>query len=410
MTTYHLYSDGNYFPRAKKSGFGGYIEDPTGQVVVEYSEQIKQTQYAHNFELLGIIRGLQIAKDRGIDNIVSHCDDKNTASRLKEIFEENINKVTPQAKPELYDIIIEMAKYFKKIKFEYIPRSQNKYADSLSRRYANLMEDNFLRHYDEELISSERKFVQNAKASKRIFFSHPSFIKNPHKSNPYLVAQNRNKKIRKISRIEEKKDYQYIYIENFIKEQKNICRTFIYDKQYKLKKIDESQFSLDSPSLENFCSNLDVTLKNMDCEKVWIYSNQRKINAYFEQKDKIPNDQFDTFQTVFNSFNQFTDVFFHTLPFKHQFSPEIEIKETKKQTLDNNIESVEQIMEQLSHGILGKEQNKCFGNLIRYQLRSYKNHLERELNDFEKSDIIEKTSAHLTQLGFKGLPKVKNKN
>ena len=410
MTTYHLYSDGNYFPRAKKSGFGGYIEDPLGQVVVEYTEQIKQTEYAHSFELLGIIRGLQIAKDRGIENIVSHCDDKNTASRLKEIFEENINKVTPQAKPELYDIIIEMAKSFKKIKFEYIPRSQNKYADSLSRRYANLIENNFLRHYEEELNSSERKFAQNGKAPKRVFFSHPSLIRNSNKNNPYLVAQNRNKKIRKISRAEEKKDYQYIYIENFTQGQENICRNFFYDQQYQLKKVEEAKFSLDNFSVESFCSNLLTVLKKMDCEKVWIYSNQRKINTYFEQKNKIPNDQFVSFQNVFNGFNQFTDVFFHTLPFKHQFSPEIEIKETKKQTLDINIDSIEQIMEQLSHGILGKEQNKCFGNLIRYQLRDYKQHLERELNDVEKSDIIEKTTAHLTQLGVKGLPKFKNKN
>ena len=154
----------------------------------------------------------------------------------------------------------------------------------------------------------------------------------------------------------------------------------------------------------------DGAVSTLHSKKIWIYSNQRKINSYFEQKEKIPNDQFDSFQNVFNSLNQFTEVFFHSLPFKHQFSPEIEIKETKKQTLDINIDNIDQIMEQLSHGILGKEQNKCFGNLIRYQLRDYKQHLERELNDVEKSDIIEKTTAHLTQLGFKGLPKVKNRN
>jgi len=175
--TYHLYSDGNYFPRAKKSGFGGYIEDPKGELVIEYTEQIKQTEYIHSFELLGIIRGLQIAKDKGIDNIVSHCDDKNTASRLKEIFEQNINKAT--MKPELYEKIIELSKSFKKIKFEYIPRAQNKYADSLSRRYASLMEDNFLKHYDQELLSAERKFAQNTKTSKRLFFFSPKSCAKP---------------------------------------------------------------------------------------------------------------------------------------------------------------------------------------------------------------------------------------
>ena len=43
-TTYRLYSDGNYFPRARKSGFGGYIVNSYGEVVVEYSEQVKQTE------------------------------------------------------------------------------------------------------------------------------------------------------------------------------------------------------------------------------------------------------------------------------------------------------------------------------------------------------------------------------
>ena len=86
MNTYHLYSDGNYFPRAKKSGFGGYIKDPSGDIIIEYTEQIKDVNNANSFEILGILRGLQLAKDHGITNIVSHCDDKNTASKLIEIF------------------------------------------------------------------------------------------------------------------------------------------------------------------------------------------------------------------------------------------------------------------------------------------------------------------------------------
>ena len=86
MTTYHLYSDGNYFPRAKKSGFGGYIESPTGEIVVEYTEQIRQSEYTFNFELFGIIRGLQLAEDMGIEHVISHCDEKTTVGRLQEIM------------------------------------------------------------------------------------------------------------------------------------------------------------------------------------------------------------------------------------------------------------------------------------------------------------------------------------
>ena len=103
MTTFHLYSDGNYFPRAKKSGFGGFILDPEGDIIIEYTEQIKQPEYVFNFELLGIIRGLQLAEDMGIQNLVSHCDEKTTVGRLKEIIETGTCSDIPlNAKPELF--------------------------------------------------------------------------------------------------------------------------------------------------------------------------------------------------------------------------------------------------------------------------------------------------------------------
>ena len=158
MSVYHLYSDGNYFPRAKKSGFGGYIESPTGEIVVEYTEQIKDVNNAYSFEILGILRGLQLAKDHGITNIVSHCDDKNTASKLIEIFETKESTVDDTPKPELYQQVVDISKDFKKIKFEYIPRHLNKYADNLSRKYAVLMEENYLRQFSQDLDKSERFF------------------------------------------------------------------------------------------------------------------------------------------------------------------------------------------------------------------------------------------------------------
>ena len=64
--TFRLYSDGNYFPRAKRSGFGGYIKNQMDEIIAEFSEEIKDKQYIQNFELLGIIRGLQIAEDMGV--------------------------------------------------------------------------------------------------------------------------------------------------------------------------------------------------------------------------------------------------------------------------------------------------------------------------------------------------------
>lgn len=404
---YHLYSDGNYFPRAKKSGFGGYIEDSSGTVLIEYTEQIKQSEYAHSFELLGIIRGLQIAKDKGIEDITSHCDDKNTAVKLKEIFEEGIFKVTPAAKPELYREIMELSKSFKSIKFEYIPRAQNKYADSLSRRYATLMEDNFLRHYDNELNVAENKLSQKGKLPKRMFFSHPNLIRNPNKNNPFLVAQHRNKKVRKVSRHEEQKDYKYLFIETFVEEDKTIYRSFVYNKHHELEGIKEKILENTFNQIINFCNVFSENLKEINHERLWVYSNHRAVNVFFEQKEKIPNDYSDSFHQIFNDMENFKEVFYHHLPFKHQFSPEIASKEIKKEKLTENIDNVDVLMEQLSLGILGKEQNKCFGNLIRHHMRDYQERLQRELEETEKCEIIERTTQELTQLGYKNLPMVK---
>lgn len=403
MTSYHLYSDGNYFPRAKKSGFGGYIESPEGQIVVEYTEQIKQAEYAHSFELLGIIRGLQIAKDKGIQNIVSHCDDKHTALRLIEIFEKNINRVSIAAKPELYEQIVQLGKSFKSIKFEYIPRSQNKYADSLSRKYAQMMESNYLKHYEQELDLAQKKFAQNNRSNKRIFFSHESLIRSPNKNNPYLVAPYRNKKVRKISKQEEVKDYHYLYIEAYKEQDKLIHRGFFYKEipGYELFLKTEKIFDDKIHHIDAFCDFLKDCLEKVDHEKVWIYSNHRGMNSYFEQKEKIPHDKFDNFQSIYEKLDKFKLVFFHHLPFKHQFSPEIEKKEFKKATLDIDLKNVEDVMEQLNRGVLARDQSKCFGNLIRYQLKNYQAFLERELSNSEKEEVIRDTSAHLIQLGYK---------
>lgn len=400
MSTYHLYSDGSLFPRAKKSGFGGYIVDPLGQVIVEYSEQIKQAEYIHNFELLGIIRGLQIAKDKGIDNIISHCDDKDTAFKLKEIFESNIFKVTLAGKPELYKKIMDISQSFKSVKFEYIPRTQNKYADSLSRRYADLMEKNYETHYENELNQAEKKLESRGKLPKRMFFSHPKLIRNVCKNSPFLVAPIRNKKVRKLSRVQETKDYKFLYIESFMDEKSHIFRKFIYNSKHELELTKETKVNIEKDPFVSFCDFFADSLSNLKHERVWAYSNHRDANAYFEQKEKIPNDYSDSFHLIFDEMKNFKEIYFNHFPFKHQFSPEILLKEIKKEKINENLDNIEKLMEQLSVGILGKEQNKSFGNLIRYNLRTYQKTLERELEEHEKTAIIEKTTEDLTKLGY----------
>lgn len=412
MQTYHLYSDGNYFPRAKKSGFGGYISSPEGEILVEYTEQIKEKDHAYSYELLGILRGLQIAQSKGIEHIVSHCDDKTTAKKLKEFFVDKIPTIPKNMKTELFNEVVELSKSFKTLKFEYIPRSENKYADALSRRYASLMEENFVKQYHSDLDFSQKKFEQEQKTNKRIFFSHSSIVRNPNKNNPFLVAPIRNKKVRRVSRDQQREDYEYLFFEAFNKDDQMILRAFNYDKDSNVKSIKEKIFPVEEQHFDNFCSFMCETLthlKSTGAKNVWISSNYRNINSYFEQKEKMPSEQWENFLAVHKSLNGFNKVFFNHFPFDHKFSSEIAPVEKVKAKLDNDIEDLDTLLEQLSQGGFVKDQSKCFGAIIRHQLRNFKQKLERELDDIEISELIEETVATLSAKGYTNLPKPKMK-
>lgn len=409
MATFHLYSDGNYFPRAKKSGFGGYIEDPQGQVMVEYTEQIKQTNYAYSFELLGIIRGLQIAQSMGVERIISHCDDKHTVGRLQEVIAANSTQTIPEsAKPELYQQIMDLLKSFKSATIEYIPREQNKHSDALSRRYSTLMEQNFVRQYKEDLIFSENALLTGNKPGKRIFFCHPAMVKNYHKNNPFSVSQYRNRKVRKTSKAQLELDYQYLFVETNSIEDKLSLNIYHYkDANSPKKLLKELVVTENEPYLEMFAKDFCECLEKIKvdgAQNVWINSNSRKLANYFEQRDKIPNIHFHTFATIANSMNGFENIYCHALPFEHSFNPTIEKKEKKKKDLGESIQTIEAIIEQLQNGdsefLLERNKKKYFGMLVNQQLRDYKKLLERELNEIEKNDIIAKTTKHFNDQGI----------
>lgn len=405
MNTYHLYSDGNYFPRAKRSGFGGYIKDPSGDILIEYTEQIKQSEYTFNFELLGIIRGLQLAEDMGVEHLVSHCDEKTTVGRLQEIMlTGTCNEIPLNAKPELFQKIVDLTTKFKSISFEYIPRNQNKHSDSLSRRYATLMEKNFLTHYDNELDYSEKVFADTQKLTKKAFFAHPAMKRIEYKNNPYLVAPVRNKKVRKFSKQEQQDNYEYLFIETHIDNNTMSFKAFHYDQNKEKSLLTETSFSLEENHLKKYCDFLTNTLNQISHDKIWINNNNKHFNDFFEQKEKIINANFPIFKQVHTSLNNFIKVMFNNFPFEHEFSPEIAQKEKDKKALSENIESVDSLIEQFQNGSLGKDKKKAFGLLVRHHLRNYKNTLERDLNEIEKAEIIKKTTDDLLEKGFTDLP------
>lgn len=409
MEKHHLYSDGNYFPRAKKSGFGGYIQDSQGQILIEYTEEIKQPEYTFNFELLGILRGIQLAQDMGIEHLVSHCDEKTTVGRLQEIMKTGtLSDIPPNAKPELFKEIIDLTQTFKSVSFEYIPRNQNKHSDSLSRRYASLMEKNFLAHYDNELDYSEKVFSNIHKPTKKAFFAHPSVKRIEHKNNPFLVAPVRNKKVRKCSRQEQLDNYEYLFIETYINNDTMSLKAFHYDQNKQKTLLTEKLFNCEDKHLitylTSYCSFLTDSLALVNHDKIWVNNSNRYFNDFFEQKEKIKTSILPIFRPVHASLNKFKKVMFNNMPFEHEFSLEISKKEKQKKELNDNIESIDSLIEQLHNGSFEKEKKRAFGLLVRYHLRNYKTTLERDLNEIEIAEIIKKTTDDLIVQGFTDLP------
>lgn len=392
MQTFKLYSDGNSFPRAKRSGFGGYIKNQHDEILAEYSEEIRDKNYIQNFELMGIIRGLQIAQSKGIKNIVSHCDDKTVATRLISIFEHGEFTVPEYGKPELYQQIMEIAKSFDSIKFIYIPRSQNKYADILSRKYALLLENNFIVKYKNQLKESQNAFEVGGEMPKRVFFSHPNFVRILNRNNPYLVSAFRNQRVRSVTRQEEKKNYSYIFFETLISGDQQIFKIYRYANNRVRQDITTTEMPISNGEIENCIAITNKILKENVQERLWISSNHFKFNAIMEQKEKIPSSQLaEKFKSIYEALNPYKQVLFHHFPFEHAFSRNLQARAKKHEKLKDTYDSLETILEALKNGKGSKDYSKHVGNLIRYHLRTYQQLIKRDLQENEKTVIIKKT-------------------
>lgn len=396
-TPYKLFTDGNSFPRAKRSGFGGYIENSQGEIIVEFTEQVRTPQYFHSFEILGVIRGLKIALEYGVKDIISYCDDKNTTQRLIEIFDKNTFAVSEAQKPELYEKVIEIAQQFDSISFKYIPRELNKKADNLSRQYAQSMEDIWLQQFSHDLNTSVTNLERNKQPKRRAFFAHSALLPLLHKGNPYLVAQQRSKMVRKVLRAEDKTGFNYLFIEYFNNNNVLELEARLYNDQEKcVATLAKTSFPYEKEMSETetvdafhntLIDSLNVVKQQYpEMKKLWINSNNDHIMSYTEQCEKIPTKNWDTFRTLFLTVDGFDKIVFHHLPFDVRLTmcPE---KQLRKNISDD--EKWEQMLGEY-HSIDNiRDKRRKFGQLICHTLKLMKKE-GQELNDDTVKSVIKK--------------------
>lgn len=184
--TYTLYTDGSHFNLDNIAGYGGYIEDDNGHLVLKFSELIEDENLFSKHEIMGIKRGLQLAKEHGIKNLHCYsdeqflsqiCNSKDTAT--KDIYFD---------KPILKDIRI-LLESFESIEFTYIPRKSNKKADKLSREAVLQAKKTLHTEYSGQYIFNNDKFDCSTK-----YKNKDKFIALNKTFTDYIVINSMNDK------------------------------------------------------------------------------------------------------------------------------------------------------------------------------------------------------------------------
>lgn len=408
---YHAYSDGSHFPRAKTSGFGGFIKNQAGDVVVEFSERVRHPKYLHNYELLGMLRIVQIADSIQAKRITFHSDDKTLIEKINGLLigSRKIENIRKEQKPELFSEILTLCSKFESFEFKHIPRTMNKHSDSLSRRYSSNLERKTAVSIAEEDKYSEQAFSQGRFPSKRIFFSHPKLVKIVERNNPYLISQARGRKVRKIVKAESKCDYSFICFEAVgdpQNESKNSLRAFLCDPNGDKKLVRSLEFKGASSEIDFFDFIRDSISSCDPNRPIWIHSNSKLANSILEQNKKISRKQFESLLNLHSVFDAFPKIMCCGFPFKYEYSPEISNREKKKTELSRDIDSIDYLIEKLQSGEAAQK-SKYFGKLISCQMSKFKNLMQRDLHQIEKDELIRQTVNDLSNRGLDNLPPVK---
>lgn len=395
---YSLYSDGNRFPKANKSGFGGYITDENGNVLVEYTQEITDPKYHHGFELLGIIRGLELAKLMDIKHITSHCDDKGTIRKLGQIYD----IANHEPFKDLYDRIIELSKDFESVDFIYIPRKENKHSDALSRRYVCLLENNYLNMVSQKIKEDSIKIENRENNQKKYYFSHPSLVEVPYKENPFILANDRNKK-QKVFKAEAQKEFNTYVLFDFVEEiDSPSLRKAIKHIDIKIHQENnwESFLKHDyNPHLslvENYAhcfKKMSQFLKQNEIKQMWCYTNNESINAIFDQEKEFSNRQFNSINGIYKQMSNFDKILYNRIPVEI----EAKLEKTKKVEFEDDKELIQNLYGKLEEIKTAKiedslykiKRNKYFGQLMSAMIRQLRKEDNIVLDDYSKYEFRE---------------------
>lgn len=168
---YDLFTDGSLKVEGEKNiiGCSGWIRNQNGEPILEFVKNIDENSVSssYDFEIFGLEMGLKIAQSLGLKNLNVYSDstgEMKTLSFMKEGFMTERMIDLAEVYLPIKEIIKEM-----QIKFSYIPRDYNYYADTLSKIYTDeykqylktVLEKQKLTGYDAQ--NNEAQYYTNAK-------------------------------------------------------------------------------------------------------------------------------------------------------------------------------------------------------------------------------------------------------
>lgn len=150
METYKLYTDGSYYPSQKLACIGGYLLDPQGEVVFEFSEQVDATLSKYH-ELVALEFGLKKCLEHCVEHVDCYSDDIYIRRFNNDILSEWDTKPI-----HIKQSILSLKQYFKSIQFKHIRRNKNKRADKLANKAQ-------LQYFYQHIFFRERKDIHSKK-------------------------------------------------------------------------------------------------------------------------------------------------------------------------------------------------------------------------------------------------------
>lgn len=387
---YYLNSDGSRFPKINRSGFGGFIRDSFDNVLVEYTQEITENDQKHNYELWGLITGLELAIQMDIKNLVCRCDDKTLMKHLNCAREniQHLERVFGNKKP-LVEKVLQLTEKFDSIDFHYIVREENKYSDLLSRKYTILIEKNFLEDHKKLKEKSIQYFVEKKTPPHSVLFYDEQLTMVPFEFNPFTLSQNKNKLQKEFRKsIVDKFNDNWELVTQFRETISGSEVESINLKKYNY--TDNNWDIVESYFVDDLSLNTTVDVFIAALQKIqkldknpWIYTDIEGLTDIFYLKKPLSREIFPKFLQISQLFSSFDNIIYHRTP----KIIERKFKDKHKREL-NTIEETVQLIK--STNDLSKK-NKFFGQLMSTMIKDLglrNSALEEKLKI--KDQIIEK--------------------